>query len=114
MEPGLARSWRREATLTLSPMTVYSMRSSVPTVPATTSPRLTPIPTSNGSWPIARRRAASAAMALRMSSAVFTARAAWSGYPMGAEHGHHGVAEELVEGAVVLEHRFDHERVELV
>src|SRR5205085_8211872 len=51
MEPGLARSCRREATLTLSPMTVYSMRSSVPTVPATTSPRLTPIPTSNGSWP---------------------------------------------------------------
>src|SRR6059036_2742659 len=73
IEPGFARSCSHAEMLTLSPITVYSMRSSVPTVPATTSPRLTPMPTSNAPCLAARRRTPRSAIAWRMSSAVMTA-----------------------------------------
>src|SRR4029453_17242085 len=57
MRPGLAFDSSREARFTLSPMTVYSMRSPEPTVPATTSPTLTPMPTWIRSLPCLARAA---------------------------------------------------------
>ena len=72
--PGFALDSSRAARLTLSPMTVYSIRSSVPTVPATASPALTPIPTAIGSLPSRARLRDSSATSACIARAVFTAR----------------------------------------
>ena len=82
--PGLALDSSRAARLTLSPITVYSMRSSVPTVPATASPALTPMPTEMASLPSRARFSLRPLIPACMASAVRIARAEWSGCAIGA------------------------------
>ena len=74
--PGPARALRREATFTVSPMTVYSMRTSLPMLPETTSPVFTEAPTrpSTGLVPAL----ACSASSLCMSQQARTALTLWS------------------------------------
>src|SRR6266446_5991194 len=91
--PGLALDSSRAARFTLSPITVYSIRSAVPTVPATASPALTPIPLlvePDDPRPHGEGRLDGPRRMIRMGDRR-------------PEDGHHGVPHELVERAVVLE-----------
>ena len=88
ISPGCAACSSRAATLTASPV---ASRSSVP---VTTSPVVTPIRS-----PSMLRAQASAS---RISTAARTARNASSSCSdRHAEHGHHGVADELLHGSAV-------------
>ncbi len=64
-------------------MTVYSKRSSAPTLPATTSPDDTPMPASSPGC-----SAVSPISSCRSARAVRRARAAWSGCASGAPNTH--------------------------
>ena len=83
MSPGLATELsRREAVFTVSPSTVYSRLLTEPISPATALPELIPMRI----WRRgpALRSALNSARRSRISIAVFTARAAWSGMSRGA------------------------------
>ena len=72
--PGLALDSRRAARLTLSPITVYSMRSSVPTVPATDLARAHPDADRDGLLALRGAALVETAMPACMASAVRMAR----------------------------------------
>ena len=114
---GRAAGSRRAAMLTVSPVTsVWPVAAS----PATTSPVLTPMRIRIERPRPARSSSLSPASAARISAAARTARSASSSWTTGyAEHGHHGIADELLDRpAVALEdapHRREvagHERPE--
>ena len=72
----LARSVRRDAEFTASPITVYSNRDSSPMLPATTSPVATPMPAPTSGTSAVSRSA--------MARAAARACAAWSSSATGA------------------------------
>src|SRR5262249_12650181 len=80
----LVSSWRRAATLTASPIAVYSRRRGAPMSPTTTEPVWMPMPMRSGRWPRAARSVLSCASASCIARAQRTARAAWSGCATGA------------------------------
>ena len=73
----LASSHSRAASLTGSPITVYSKRSLAPTLPATASPAATPIPASHSGTSSRIRRA----MARPAASASSSGSSRWFGAP---------------------------------
>ena len=75
---------RREPRFTASPITVYDMRNSEPMLPTLMRPVLTPTPILTSGQPRAANSRFSCGSAACMSSAVCTARVAWSFKSTGA------------------------------
>jgi hypothetical protein len=100
--PGAAAVWRREAVLTVSPMTVPSWNPPTSRTPATTSPVLTPIRSSRrGPWSRSALQ-----LAVDLAEGGLHRQRGVDG-PAGVvvvgdrrpEQRHHGVADELVDRA---------------
>ncbi len=76
---------RRDAVFVVSPIVVYSIRRSLPTLPAMTGPAFRPIPILKSSPPRSRIQALTSASAgPAISSAAASARSAWSTCSVGA------------------------------
>ena len=98
--PSCSKRW---AMFTVSPTTVKFTRPGAPILPTTTGPECRPMRTRIGGWPAARRTALSSRdhagdgerRAHRMVGMVLHARQA-------APHRHHGVADVLVDHALLV------------
>ena len=88
------------------PMTVNSMRRSLPITPATTSPVWIPTPNASGASPRARELLVVGASASRIASAALTASACLPRVVLQrAEQGHQAVAHQPRQVAVVRDER---------
>ena len=103
---GRARSWSRCARFTVSPTSVYSSRSSLPSSAAATSPVDRPMPSPNGSRPSASQPRSSVGLAAvhrrprrQRAVGVVVLR------ERRAEHRHHRVADVLHDRAALVEDR---------
>ncbi len=103
----LASSHSRAASLTGSPITVYSKRSAAPTLPATTCPAEAPTPAATVGSSCSKRP--------RSSRAAARAPPAGFGCSAGAPNTHSAASPlELVDPAAVATGRLDHDREEPV
>ena len=108
--PPPASDWRRCATLTASPITVYSSRPPPPIAPAITTPVFNPIPTcsaSTASVPHPCAFSSALAMLHRERAPQRPLRVILGGLRR-TEDRHHGVALELVDRAAVLRDHLGH------
>ena len=103
----LASSHSRAASLTGSPITVYSKRSLAPTLPATTWPAATPMPASHSGtssrMPLGDGAGGGQRLVLGTVQVI-----------RGAEHGQRRITLELVDQPVVSVHLLDDDREESV